>query len=140
MANDLAPYIHFDGNCREAMDFYVETLGATITEMSTYGEAPGAGAPEGERDWIIYASLLIGDRPLMMSDAPGQFQEKRQGFNISIGLESVDEIERVYAALRDGGVVRMELQETFFAKRFAMLTDRFGTPWMLTCNMRQNPS
>lgn len=140
MANDLAPYIHFDGNCREAIDFYVETLGARVLDSMTYGDAPGGQTPEGERDWIIYASLLIGDRPLMMSDAPGQFQERRQGFNISIGLESVEEIERVYAAFRDGGVVRMELQETFFAKRFAMVTDRFGTPWMLTCNIGQTPT
>ena len=133
MPGDLAPYIHFDGNCRAAMDFYVDTLGATIVESMTYGEAPGGQAPEGERDWIIYASLLIGDRPLMMSDAPGQFQEKRQGFNISISVDTEEEAERIYAAFKDGGIVRMELQETFFAKRFAMVTDRFGTPWMLTC-------
>jgi len=134
MPSDLAPYIHFDGNCREAIDFYVDTLGATVVDSMTYGEAPGAQAPEGERDWIVYASLLIGDRPLMMSDAPGQFQEKRQGFNVSIGVESEEEAERIYAAFKEGGTVRMELQETFFAKRFAMVTDRFGTPWMLTYN------
>lgn len=137
MATDLAPYIHFDGNCREAIAFYVETLGATLVESSTYGEAPGSQAPEGERDWIIYAKLMIGDRPLMMSDAPSQFQEARQGFNISIDVGSEAEAERIYAALKEGGIVRMELQETFFARRFAMVTDRFGTPWMLTVNMTQ---
>ena len=135
MPTDLAPYVHFDGNCREALDFYVETLGATIVESSTYGEAPGSQAPEGELDWIIYARLMIGDRPIMMSDAPSQFQEKRQGFNISINVDTVEDAERIYAAFADGGVVRMEMQETFFARRFAMVTDRFGTPWMLTCAM-----
>ncbi len=70
-----------------------------------------------------------------MSDAPGQFQEKRQGFNISINVDTIEEAERIYAALKEGGTVRMDLQETFFARRFAMVTDRFGTPWMLTCNM-----
>jgi PhnB protein len=135
MPTDLAAYVHFDGNCREAMDFYAETLGATIAESSTYGDVPGGDAPEGERDWIIFARLMIGGRPIMMSDAPSQFQEKRQGFNISINVDTVEEAERTYAVLKEGGIVRMDLQETFFAKRFAMVTDRFGMPWMLTCNM-----
>ena len=135
MTTDLACYIHFDGDCREAMDFYVETLGARIVESSTYADAPGGDKPQGEPNWILFARLMIGDRPIMMSDAPSPFQQKRQGFNISIDVETTEEAERIYAAFKTGGKVSMEMQETFFAKRFAMVTDRFGTPWMISSNM-----
>lgn len=85
MATELASYIHFDGNCRAALDFYAENLGATIEMVSTYGEAPaGENAPQGDPDWILYARLTIAGQPIMMSDAPVPFQEPRSGFNVTL--------------------------------------------------------
>ena len=74
----------------------------------------------------------------MGSDAPPQFFSQPQGFSVSISVESTDEAERIFKELADGGTVRMPLQETFWAKRFGMLIDRFGTPWMVNCESRHN--
>jgi uncharacterized glyoxalase superfamily protein PhnB len=74
-----------------------------------------------------------GNAVLMGSDAPPQFFSQPQGFSVSISVESTDEAERIFKELADGGTVRMPLQETFWAKRFGMLIDQFGTPWMVNC-------
>ena len=127
------PYITFDGQCAEAFRFYESCLGGELF-MMTYGDAPdGAQVPPGNDDRIMHASLKVGDTPLMGSDAPPQWAQKPAGFSVSLAVGTVEEAERVFASLSAGGTVTMPLAETFWAHRFAMFVDRFGTPWMINC-------
>lgn len=129
------PYLFFNGTCEEAFKFYAELLGGRIETMITYAEAPAeeGGSPEQE-DKIMHAYLKIGDQALMASDAPPQRYEETKGFYVQLSIGEPEEAERVFKALAEGGGIHMSLQETFWARRFGMLVDRFGVPWMVNCN------
>jgi PhnB protein len=130
----LNAYLNFDGDCRAAFEFYARCLGGKIEMMLSHAEAPvEQQTPAAWRDRIMHARLVVGDQMLMGSDSPPEFHQKAQGFAVSVIVDEVKESERVFKALSDGGTVRMDLQETFWALRFGMLTDRFGTPWMVNC-------
>ena len=128
-------YLFFKGNCEEAFKFYAKATGGTIeTMMSHRGTPAEAQTPAEWRDKILYASLKIGNTSIMASDAPpGRQPEETGGFSISLGVDTPAEAERIFAALSDGGVAGMPMQETFFATRFGMVTDRFGISWMVIC-------
>ncbi len=132
----LNTYIFFDGSCEEAMTTYAKILGGEMTRLVRYSDMPpGPHTPPGWENKVMHVSLKVGDRILMASDAPpGRGDGKASGFYVSLVVESPEEAERVYGALKDGGEVRMELQETFWAKKFAMIVDRYGTPWMINCD------
>jgi PhnB protein len=127
-------HLHFNGNCGEAFRFYAETLGGRIVFAMTYGEAPGAEhAPPAMRNQIIHARLDFGNQFLLGCDAPGDRYHAPQGFNVMAAVEEPAEAERIFNTLAVGGTVTMAVQETFWAHRFGMCTDRFGIPWMVNC-------
>ena len=125
-------YLYFNGNCEEAMCFYADTLGGEVTGIFRNGDAPDPESrmPGGDT-LVMNMNMRLGTANIMASDAPGEWYTKPQGFNVSVAANSVAEAERVYAALSKDGDIRMPLGETFWAERFAMFTDRFGTPWMM---------
>jgi PhnB protein len=128
----LDSYLFFDGQCAEAMRFYEKTLGGKIEMTMTYGEAPDpAQCPPGAKDRIMHTSMLVDGRRLMASDVPPGQAKPMQGFALSIGYPAPDEGRRVFDALAEGGQVMMPFGKTFWAEGFGMLTDRFGTPWMV---------
>jgi PhnB protein len=129
----LTPYLNFNGQCEEAFQFYAKCLGGKILFRMTYGESPmpPEATPTGWGGKILHATLAVGDQLLQGSDSPSE--HKARGFAISISLADAAEAERIFAALADGGAVGMPIQETFWALRFGMVTDRFGTPWMINC-------
>jgi len=130
----ITPYLSFDGRCREAFTFYAELLRGSIEMMMTHGESPMADqVPADWRDKIMHARLVIGGMELMGADSPPQYRTPKQGFSVSLGVEPAAEAERVFTALAEGGTVKMPLQPTFWAERFGMVIDRFGTPWMINC-------
>ena len=134
----LNPYLHFNGNCREAMEFYAKVLGGKVLAMMTFADMPSdQPASQETRDLIVHARLAIGDELLMASDAPADRFEKPQGFSVTLTIKEPTEAERVYNALAEGGTVMMPVGETFWARKFAMLKDRFGTPWMINCEKPQ---
>jgi PhnB protein len=134
----LHTYLNYGGNCAEAFKFYQEHLGGRITMMMTHGQAPDQSqVPAGWKDAVLHARMDIGGATLLGADVPkDRFQPMRSAY-LSLSLDSNEEAERVYALLTEGGDVFMPLQETFFAFRFAMLRDRFGTSWML---LHERPS
>jgi PhnB protein len=135
---NLNPYLNFEGTCREAMEFYAKILGGKILAMMTFADMPSDQPPSPEtRDMIVHARIAIGDEVLMASDAPSDRFEKPQGFSVTLNIKDPAEAERVYNALAEGGTVMMPLGETFWAQKFAMLKDRFGTPWMINCEKPQ---
>lgn len=130
----LTTYLNFDGQCEAAFKFYEQCLGGKIEEMHTHGETPAAEHVSSEwQDKIMHARLVVGDGVLMGSDAPPEHYEEAKGFSVSLQIDDVDDAERIFHALAEGGTVRMPIQETFWAARFGMLVDRFGIPWMVNC-------
>jgi len=130
----MTPYLSFNGQCEEAFKFYEKHLGGKISFMMTYGDSPMADqAPPEWKKKIMHVTLALDDQVLQGSDAPpGQYQ-KPQGITLSLGMDDAAEADRVFKALEDKGVVGMPLQETFWALRFGVVTDQFGTPWMINC-------
>ena len=123
-------YLNYAGNCEEAFRFYEDHLGGKITGIARHGEQPDASnLPEGWREKVLHARIEIGGTMLMGADIP-ESQPMRSAY-LTLTLDRVEEAERVYALLTEGGQVFMKMEETFFASRFAMLRDRFGTSWML---------
>ena len=128
----MNPYLTFDGRCEAAFTFYETCLNGRIVAMLRHGDMGGQVPPEA-KDHILHARLMLGDQFLMGSDAPAGRYEAPRGFYVHIGAATPEEAERLFTALSEGGTVHMPLQETFWAQRFAMLADKFGTPWMINC-------
>jgi PhnB protein len=129
----LTAYLNFSGRCAEAFRVYQQVFGGELS-MMTHGDSPMADQVGPEwRDAVMHALLKGDDWELMGSDAPPAYFEKPQGFGVAIQIPAAD-AERVYAALSEGGEIRMPLQQTFWASAFAMFSDRFGTPWMISSN------
>jgi len=125
-------YLNYGGNCAEAFRFYEKHLGAKIISMNTFAELPPpAKAPPGLEKGILHARIMIGDTTIMASDAPPERFQPMRSVYLSLGVDSNEEAERLYALLIDGGEIFMKMEETFFAHRFAMLRDKFGTSWMI---------
>ena len=126
-------YLFFKGNCLEAMTHYAETLGGEVTGVFRNADAPDPDSrmPGGD-DLVMNMAIRLGDATVMASDAPDNMYSKPQGFSVSVAPSSVAEFDRIFAALsEDAQSVSMPPGETFWAERFAMFTDRYGTPWML---------
>ena len=130
----LIPHLHFKGNCREAFNFYVETLGGKIELAMTFGESPMAEqVPPAMRGQIIHIRASIGGQLLLGCDVPPDRYRAPQGFNVMLAFDRVTDGERVSNALARGGSIDMPFQQTFWAHRFGMCADRFGTAWMINC-------
>ena len=131
---ELNTYLHFNGNCGDALKFYEQALGGQIVMRQTFGDSPAdAQTPPDMKDKIIHARIKIGDTILMLSDAPPERFSPPQGFSLSLSAKTPEEAEKIFAALSAGGQVYQPLVESFFAHRFGMLADKFGTPWMVIC-------
>lgn len=125
--SDINAYLFFDGNCAEAMQFYERSIGGSL-RMVKASETPG-----GSGDAIMHAHLgLTSGGILMASDWMGDepFPGKA-GFRVHVSFATPEESERIFKVLADGGSVQMPFQQTFWSKGFGMVTDRFGTPWMV---------
>lgn len=136
MVTDFVTYLGFDGNCEEAFKRYEQVFRGKILMMMRHSDAPpGSGVPQNPEvaNRIMHARLEAGGRLLMGGDAPAHGASKPQGFCVSIAVDSPAEAERIFKELAEGGTVNMPIGETFWAQRFGMVTDRFGTPWMVNC-------
>jgi PhnB protein len=138
-AMQLIPYLSFDGTCRDAFAFYAKALGGTIAYQMTYGESPMCDEmPADSRDRIMHAQLEADGATLMGADGPPP-HDRNGSTCINVMVDSIEEAERVFAALLEGGEAQMPLQETFWAHRWGTLTDRYGKPWMVNC-MKPEPA
>ena len=133
----LNPYLHFNGNCEDALKFYEKALGAKRGMTMRYGDTPmAAQMPKEMHSKIIHARFTIGNDVIMASDAPTDRFKPYGGFTISINVDTAEEAERYYNALLEKAEIGMPLGETFWAVRFAMLIDQFGVPWMINCEKK----
>ena len=128
----LHTYLNYGGNCEQAFQFYEQHLGGKITFLMRHGEQPNSAnvAPEW-KNAVLHARMTIGGTELSGADIPpDRFQPMRSAY-LALTVDSTGEAERLYGLLTDGGQIFMPIQQTFFASRFAMLRDRFGTSWMI---------
>ena len=129
----LSTYLYFAGNCKEALEFYEKVAGGKVLFSMPFGGSPAEGMmPPGWEDKILHASMELGGQVVMASDAPPSQTEKMGGFSICLETESVDEAQRIFEALTEGGAVTMPIAPTFWSPMFGMGRDRFGTPWIVS--------
>ncbi|MEO0372611.1 MAG: VOC family protein [Pseudomonadota bacterium] len=126
------PYIIFQGHCREAMTAYAAIFGGEITMMMTGSEMPEMEVPDHMADWIMHSELTFDGGTLMASDDMMGSNPAMAGASVMMEFDSVDEAKSAYDELTKGGSVIMPFAATPWAEGFAMLTDRFGTSWMLS--------
>src|SRR5207253_2199864 len=136
----VQPYLFFEGRCEEAAEFYKRALGAEVTMLMRFKEAPppesappeGACAPAaGTEEKIMHMAMRIGETTVMLSDGRCEGKPNFQGFSLSVTVPDVAAADRVFNALADGGQVQMPLGKTFYSPRFGMVADRFGVSWMV---------
>lgn len=133
----LTPYLSFDGRCATAFKFYEQVLGGQLIMIMKHSESPMADQFPGElADKVMHARLRVGDSLLMGGDQLGEYQQPK-GFCVAISVDEPEEAERVFSALAENGSVQMPMAETFWARRFGMLTDQFHIPWMVNCEKPQ---
>jgi PhnB protein len=134
----LNTYLHFDGNCEEALKFYEKALGGKLVFLLRYNESPAA--QECSKDMgnkIMHGRIVAGNGVLMASDCPKGFFQPQAGFSISVNVDTAAEAERYFTALSEGAKdIRMPLGETFWAERFGMFVDKFGVSWMVNCEKK----
>jgi PhnB protein len=136
MVTDFVTYLSFDGRCEEAFKRYEKVFKGKILMMMRHSDAPpGSGVPQNSEtaNRIMHARLEVGGRLLMGGDAPAHGSSKPQGFCVSVAVDDPAEAERIFGQLSEGGAIVMAIGETFWAHRFGMVTDEFGTPWMVNC-------
>jgi len=131
---ELNPYLTFNGQCEAAFKFYEKVFGGKIEAMMTFGSSPMAEqTPPEWRNKIMHARMSVGGKTLMASDAPPDRYEAMKGIMVTLGIDDPGEAERIFRALSERATIQMPIQKTFWAERFGMLVDQFGTPWMINC-------
>ena len=130
----LNPYLLFAGDCEAALKFYEQALGATTLTLMRYDGAPGRDQmPSEMKSKVLHARFAVGDAVVMASDCPPDRYAKPQGQALALNTDKPAEADRLFRSLAEGGTVSMQIDKTFFAERFGMVTDKFGVPWMVSC-------
>ena len=134
----VQPYVFFDGKCDEALEFYKRALGANVTALMRWKEAPDkAMITPGHENKVMHSEFQVGETVILASDGRGTGKPSFQGFALTITADNEADAKRMFNALGDGGQVQMPLEKTFWAERFGMVVDRFGVPWMINCEGAQ---
>ncbi|MDP5276715.1 VOC family protein [Chengkuizengella axinellae] len=131
MKFQATPYLTFNGNAKEALQYYKDIFDGEISDIQTFGEADFPTPPESD-DLVMHGRFKKGNLTLMFSDA-FQNQAITAGNNISLALElsSEEEIQTIYSRLSEKGTILMELQDTFWGAKFAKVKDAFNVIWDL---------
>lgn len=143
-------YLTFNGNCREAFDFYKSVFGGEYQYIGSFGEMPpveGQETSEEDKNKIMHVSLPISkETTLMGSDTSGEYvshYKAGNNFSISINADSKEEADQLFNGLSAGGQVTMPMADTFWGAYFGMFTDQFGIGWMVNyddpAKMQQHP-
>ena len=129
----LNPYINFNGNCREAVDFYADVFKTENPVIMTYGDAHNGELREDVKDLVMHTYLNIHGLTIMFSDFSPEM-DFVMGNNVSLTIVSkdMDEIRYLYERFKEGGRIDMELQETFWSKLYGSVIDKFGVIWQFS--------
>ncbi|BCG58566.1 VOC family protein [Paenibacillus sp. URB8-2] len=126
-------YLNFNGNCREAVEFYAKVFGTEEPNLMTFGEAPpnpDYPLPEEAKNLIMHTRLDIFGSNVMFSDVfPGMPFVVGNNISLALVTEDIEVLQSAFGKLKEGGKVGMELQETFWSKCYGSLSDKFGVVW-----------
>ena len=139
MITKLFPYLNFDGQGQEAVHFYTDVLNGELIGLMTYGDANSndmGGMPEEARDMVMNAQIMLKNKDyLMISDVPpgmGMSYQKGNSVSMTLTLDNQEEARTIFGKLADGGMVSMDLQETFWSPLYGNCIDRFGIEWQIS--------
>jgi len=129
-------YLNFNGNCREAVEFYTMVFGAEKQKITSFGDMPPNPKfplPEEAKNLVMHARLNLTGSKVMFSDVfPGTPFVEGNNISLAIVSKNIEEIRSIFSKLKEGGVVSMDLQKTFWSKCYGNLTDKFGIKWQLS--------
>jgi len=129
----LYPHLTFNGECEKAFQFYENTVGGKIALLMKYRDVPSFERPPGWDDKVLHATFALGDCRFSGADVTPEQYQIPCGFAMQLNLSDAAQADRIFQRLAEQGSIQMPLQETFWAQRFGMLVDRFGTPWIINC-------
>ncbi|MDI4643332.1 VOC family protein [Cohnella hashimotonis] len=142
MSIHFVPFIQLDGRAKEAIDFYVEALGAEVTFSQTFGAGPGASeghVPEATKERIAHSELKIGEAQLMVADSePGKKPREGDLLTVCITTPDAEEATRMYNALREGGEVITPLAAFHFSAAYGVVKDKFGVTFQCFTSRRRS--
>ena len=137
-SSTVQPYLFFGGRCEEALNYYRTAIGAQVEMVMRYSDSPEAPPPgllaPGFENKVMHCSFQVGGSTIMASDGCGP-GASFTGFSLALSLATEAEVEKAFAALADGGAVKMPLAKTFFSPLYGQLVDRFGIEWMVMVAM-----
>ena len=131
----LHPYLNFNGNAEEAFTFYKAVFGGEFSNLQRFGEVPAGTPSPGSADKILHVALPVGkNSTLMGSDIPENYERATFGTNyfISISTDTKEEADKIFNGLKEGGIIKMPLETTFWGAYFGMVTDKFNINWMIS--------
>lgn len=134
----LSPYLNFDGDAAKAVELYRSALGATVSNLSRFGDMPGAVAKPETKDRVMHGVLSLGGSTIMLSDIqPGMPHVPGTNSYVCLDFDDADDMQKKFDALAVGGKVTMPLNDTFWGAKFGMLVDAHGIQWMFNCEQRK---
>jgi PhnB protein len=127
-------YLIFNGNCREAVEFYSKVFNTPLQQILTFREGNmSEDMTEEDKDLIMHTYLNISGNRVMFSDSfPGQPVNIGDNVSLTVLSKDIDEITTQFNSLKEGGRVEMDLQETFWSKWYGSLVDKFGVSWQFS--------
>jgi len=136
MSKTFSLYIQFDGNCREAVEFYAKVFESEVQDLMTYGEMPSDPnnpVSDADKENILNSVIPIFGCNVIFCDVPSEMPLTK-GDNISPNLRTDDteEIRRVFAELSQGGEVFIGLGKAFGSELYGMVQDKYGVIWQLS--------
>lgn len=130
----LSFHIGFNGQCREAFEFYAKYLQGTIGIMLEFKDSPASANVPGEwQHKIVHANISIEGIELAGADVRPELYQQPKGFNILLGVKTEDTVKSIFNQLAIGGEVILPPQKTFWSSCYAIVVDRFGVPWKINC-------
>ena len=135
MITEITPYLNFD-NCEEALNYYVKVLGGEIKSMMRVSDGPKEYQNPDNTNKIMHAVLAVGGSTILASDAMGQDIPAGKNVSLSLNFDDSEHCRKAWDTMKDGSIVTMELQETFWAPQFGMLQDKYGINWMFNCDKK----
>jgi PhnB protein len=141
----IQPYLFFNGQCEEAIEFYHNVLDAKTAMLMRFKDSPeppqpGCSLPPDSGNKVMHAEFQIGKTVIMASDGRCTGKPSFDGFSLSLTFLTEAEVEKAFTALAEGGQVQMPLARTFFSALFGMVSDRFGLTWMILVQPPEHPA
>ncbi len=134
----LNPYLFFNGNCEEAMNFYKSCLGGEFDSINYFKDGPneigGKKITPELHGKVMHLTWRFGENVVMASDRP-ESSSSESNISLSISMSDPNKMEIIFNRMAVDGHVTMPMNDTFWGARFGMFTDKYGINWMFNCQI-----